>query len=250
MKLIKKLRYFIYHIGSKIIESLPKKKLFKMFPGFYDIALLYRTKTYAKRGDIVVQAGVDMGKGKQSNALLLSKAVGKHGRVVAIEPDPTNIRKLNNIIKKKRIDNILVVNKAVWNVQSTITLFLGEDTAGKNRLETVPTLKKTDMKQSLYNYYNQFKGSINVKADTIDNILKKNNIKQVSHICLTINGAELEALEGMKEILKSKNMSILIVHHKIRPKVGGIPIAKKISTQLKSHGFNVKIGKRWIIASN
>ncbi len=89
-----------------------------------------------------------------------------------------------------------------------------------------------------------------VESDTLDNILKEKNIEGVSHICLTINGAELEALEGMDRTLKKNKFSMLIANQeKFRPTVNGIPLNEKITLLLKKYGFSTKIGKRWIVVS-
>lgn len=51
--------------------------------------------------------------------------------------------------------------------------------------------------------------SMRVECDTIDNILRDLGVSQVHFIRIQINGAEVEALEGMTETLK-KGPTLLI----------------------------------------
>ena len=58
---------------------------------------------------------------------------------------------------------------------------------------------------------------IKVKAISIDDFVKENNIKEVNFIRMDIEGYEIEAIKGMKNTLKSNaNISLLIeIHNKI-----------------------------------
>ena len=105
-----KILYFLINkmIGPKIIRIFHDK-----FPAIYNLGTSIRWKSLIKLGDIVVQAGCDMGwknKNFTSNVFRLSDLVGKTGLVLAIEPDPRNITELKKNINDKRIENIKVID--------------------------------------------------------------------------------------------------------------------------------------------
>ena len=78
----------------------------------------------------------------------------------------------------------------------------------------------------------------------------KQTITVFAIICLTINGAEIEALLGMKNTLKNERPSLLIVNQGyMRPTVDGVPFAIKVSSILEKDGFKTSTGKRWITAN-
>lgn len=224
------------------MQGAPNRIIFHMFPSVYKKLIKLRTLSYVKKGDWVIQAGVDFGvKGKFSNAILLSEHIGENGKVFAIEPDPRNIELLKKYIEKNKINNIEIFEKAVWNESVILTFQLGKK-SWWNRLQTVNSVKENE-----HNF--EFIESINVQADTIDNILE-DNYKKITHICLTVNGAEYEALQGMKNVLKNEKLSILVVHQKdLIPAENGITIGEKIVSYLKKYNFKTEIGNRWIVAT-
>jgi hypothetical protein len=69
---------------------------------------------------------------------------------------------------------------------------------------------------------------------------------------LTINGAELEALEGMKKILQTRCFSMILASGKtqsFRATARGMPLNQVLVSVLKEHGLSTKLDKKgWVIA--
>jgi len=63
-----------------------------------------------KEGDIVVDIGAYTG----DYTIFASRKVGPSGRVVAIEPDPNNVRRLRNNLRGE-LDNVTVLEAALWS---------------------------------------------------------------------------------------------------------------------------------------
>ena len=238
----------IYLFGNGLIEMIGGKKfLAQRFPGVYRRGVKLRWKSFMKPGDTVVQAGVDMGtkhdKCGGSNVVYMSEIVGETGRVIAIEPTKKNIHLLKKHVHEKNIKNITLVEKALWRRKTRIPFLLGEE-SWHNRLETVPSEGEESEKK--------WRGRYTVEADTLDNILEEHQVDDPAHICMTINGAELEALEGMEKTLKTKKPTLLIASGKSqqhRPNVDGTPLNKKIAETLKKQGYKTKINPDgWINA--
>ena len=226
----------IYWIGSKFLDVIPVKLLMKHFPKIYDIALSFRWQSFMKLGDTVVQVGVNMEKGYRSNAFQMSKVVGEKGRVIAIEPGKKNIQKLKKFVAENGINNILIIEKAVWKEKGNLSFLLGGKTSW-NRLKAVPGVFEEEKFNDSYEV---------VEADTLDNIIEETGHSDITHICLTINGAELEALEGMHRVLQKERLSRFIAsgsRQKFRATVNGVPLNKKIVSVLEKYGFSARIAE-------
>lgn len=239
VNMVKKLKFKVYSFGANVFGRVPRRLVFKLFPVLYKRLISIRTCTFAKPGDTVVQVGVDFGVKKDlSNAILLSNRVGEKGKVIAIEPDPRNTELLKDYLSKKNIHNTVVIEKAAWKEKGKMTFKWGEETWW-SRLEHVHTSTSE----------NRFIHSTEVDADTIDNILDENKIGEIAQVCISVNGAEIEVLEGMRRTLSNHNPKLLIqANHSIRPLVDGVPYLEAISSRLEAYGYTIIDAKRWIAA--
>lgn len=236
----------IYFIGSKIFGSNTKKIIHKYLPKLYYFSVSMRWKTFIKPGDIVVQAGVDMGTKNsiyKSNVQHMLNRVKEKGKVIAIEPSIESVSLLKNHCEKNNITNLLIVEKALWNKRMKLTIKTGKK-SWDNQILEVPGAEK--IRKELIGVEYQ------VNADTLDNILESLSIESINHICLTINGAEYEALQGMPKTLNTRNLSMLIASgdsQRFRSHVNGIPLYRKIVTFLERNSFNTFVDKEgWISA--
>jgi FkbM family methyltransferase len=66
-----------------------------------------------KPGTVVIECGAHHG----AQSILLSRWVGPHGRVVAIEPMPENVSIFNKNIEINGLSNLIVVDKAVGSTR-------------------------------------------------------------------------------------------------------------------------------------
>ncbi|MEX2161711.1 MAG: FkbM family methyltransferase [Anaerolineales bacterium] len=222
------------------------RKLFLRLPGFHALASAFRWRSFMRPGDTVVQAGVDMGaklnRGQIPNALSMAQVVGTHGRVIAIEPSKENAALLRTYLKMHEMHNIIVVEKALWSSRATLLFKLGKQ-SWHNRLAQV---------SSSQDQSTSFNGSYEVQGDKLDSILKELGIENVAHVCLTINGAELEALKGMPGILKQEHIGLLVASGETQAfneVIGSVPTNKRIAELLISQGFSVTIDRiGWVTA--
>lgn len=218
--------------------SLVGTILRRYFPKVYTFGRVWLLRKYVKQGDVVVQAGVDMGT-NSSDVIYLSRIVGNTGSVIGIEPDKNNVQKMNEYIKQHKITNVTIVEKAVWKTKGNFPLLIGKKSM-HNRLEDIVGV--FDVK-----HYEAYMGTRMVETDTLDNILGDLGVEGVSHIRLTINGAEFEALEGMKKMLAKsydRGLSMVIAAGKrsqpFGPFIDGELADKKIVSILRGYGFLTK----------
>lgn len=103
---------------------------------------------------------------------------------------------LNRNIELNNIQNTVLLNRAVYSTEVAIKLF--------DNYSVVPERAKEANVQSY----------VEVKADTLDNLLGLLNLKEVNWIKIDVEGAELDALKGAEKTLaNSKDLTLIIEIH-------------------------------------
>jgi FkbM family methyltransferase len=163
--------------------------------GCYEPNELYFLDLILKEGDIFVDIGANEG----IYTAFASKKVGKTGKVIAIEPSPREIESLSLMIKLNKLENVVVVKKAVY------------DSNG------IKELKIAKERNSGHNTFGEFVYSdveifekINVTTITLDQILEDYDPKLVKVIKIDVEGAETSIFKASKDLLNLKYRPIII----------------------------------------
>lgn len=193
----------------------------EVYPRWAISGLLYEqlvdrvyTKLYElKRGDTVVDAGANIG----TFTVLAAKRVGDGGRVIAIEPEKKNLGNLGKNIEINGLDNITVAPKGLWDRRSREMLYLARGGGG----------------HSLVRYSDKTE---EIEVDTLDNILEELGVSKVDFIKMDVEGAEIQALDGMKRALETNDVKLAIAAYHI---VNGGQTYKIVIPWLERAGFHV-----------
>lgn len=147
-----------------------------------------------KKDEIVVDLGAHIG----YYTLMMAKLVGQNGKVFAFEPEPRNLELLHKNIEVNSYKNIEVIPKAVSDIDGVCTLFVGQESFGANKIFKP---KKTDTQKF---------DEIKTKTIRLDDYFKEIGfLKKISFIKMDIEGSEVRALQGMKNILElNENLKI------------------------------------------
>jgi FkbM family methyltransferase len=150
-----------------------------------------------RKGDVVVDAGARIG----TFAAKIAAAVGNEGKIIAIEPEPRNYQCLLKNIDANRLSNVFAVPKMLWSRTGQMDLYLAGNSAS----------------HSAYcdGFYSSTGESISVEADTLDGILRELGIGSVSFIKMDIEGAEVEALKGMRSALETAAHMAIAAYHPV-----------------------------------
>lgn len=165
-------------------------------------------KKIVKSGDVVADVGANVG----FYTILLSKLVGKAGKVYAFEPEPSNYFLLKKNIKGNFCQNVVCYKEAISN-SSKITFFsFNKKSKGGGSL-TAKSEHDTKTK---------------VIVETLDNKIKE----KVSFIKVDVEGTEIDVLKGAKKLI-NHNSKINIMLEWFR-----LPFSDKQKLKKK---FNIKV---------
>lgn len=196
----------------RILESyriLPSYRLYEQY-----VLKIYEKRYRVQKGDNVVDAGACFG----MDTLKFSREVGNEGKVICIEPNEDNLTYIRRIVRLHRLKNVIIIPKALWSKKGKMKFYYHISPGG----------------HSLINKEN-IKKIVETEVDTLDNILKELKIDKVDFIKMDIEGAEIEALKGAKEILKNNDVKLAIASYH---KVNGQPTYKTIIPMMRKMEFN------------
>jgi len=143
-----------------------------------------------ERGWIILDVGAHVG----VFTLSVHKAVGQHGRVIAIEPSPENIRKLLMNIAINKCRNVTIIPEAPSNTNGTAKLFLGSEGA-KDSLKVIG------------------RDFVEVKVRTLANLINLLGLRRVDLMKVDVEGAELDVLEGSAKALDKIQRIVIASYH-------------------------------------
>lgn len=146
-------------------------------------------------GGVIVEAGAYIG----FKAIAFADIVGPTGKVIAIEMIPENAKLMERNVKANGLENVITcVSSGLWNEP-------GEFTATFKNYQQNSLVELDDRK---------YKNQMTVKTDTLDNILDRTEVKTVDFLNMQINGAELEALPGLKRRINDVKLLRIASYYK------------------------------------
>jgi FkbM family methyltransferase len=153
------------------------------FCGDLDPKVSWVCKKLVRPGDTVCDIGANIG----IVTLLLSRLVGKQGKVLAFEPNPVCWDALQAAIERNQMTNATALPFALGATSEERTLSIPADNSGAASLNerTVRTSGKTTR----------------VSVRTLDDILAEHNIQSVRFIKLDVEGFESEVFKGSTHVL-------------------------------------------------
>ena len=157
-----------------------------------------------KNGEVLVDVGANIG----YFTLIMAKLSGSSGKIFSFEPENKNFEILEKNVKINNYQNVVLEKKGVSDRNGVNKFFLSSKNTGMHSLQKI----RDDSKE--------------VKIDVIkldDYFFTLDLVEKISLIKIDVEGAEFQVLNGMKTILKNKNLKLLI---------------EFIPDHLKKHGTN------------
>lgn len=193
-------------------------------PGLSDPARSsLRARFELRSGHVVVDVGACYGLG----AVRYSRMVGPAGRVVAVEADPAVEMVLRHNVEANALTNVEVIPCAAWNSPGELALHVGSADRQHNSL-----------REGVY----PSRDTIMISTDTIDHIVRRLHLERVDLISLTINAAEVEAVQGMDDTLRRFAPSLSIAGWYVRE---GHRVHQLVAPHLRSYpDYRVVVGTK------
>lgn len=178
-------------------------------------------KSVAKKGDVVVDLGANIG----YYTLLAARIIGSNGRVYAFEPDPSNYKLLTYNIKLNNFLNVIAEEKAVSDKTGTLNLYRNAQDMGAH------TIYEAD----------EYKNIITVESVTMDGYFKGRECP-INIVKMDVEGAELAVLKGMDNILKgNRDLKIFAEFHPLWIRRAGIEPEEFASLLFNHYKFAITV---------
>lgn len=148
-------------------------------------------KGYLKlKEGVFIDVGANIGK----YTMYLARKLGKVGKVISIEPEPSNFSVLKKNISLNKLDNVKAFNYACFSKNTSLDFFVEKEGGGLH---------------SIYKKDHHLK-KMTVKAKTLDQIVREAKVTRVDLIKIDTEGAELQVILGAKQILKKFKPAIVL----------------------------------------
>lgn len=186
--------------------ALPELRYFEEMCLDANMLYGYTKKREIHSGDVVVDAGAFPGE----FTVYASKKVGNEGLVIALEPDPSNLDVLRETVELNELENVVLLEKALWSNSKTLTL---EHRGLASHLEE--------------------NGAIPTNSTTLDRLYGK--FGQVDFVKMDIEGAEIRAIEGSEWLIKEEHpyFAIASYHKDLDDGKETAPQLEKIFSQME-----------------
>lgn len=210
----------IRHSGIALPLNLGDWIQFWMFmDGAYEKKFVDFLKPHVT-GKVFFDVGANVG----SYTLALSKAAA---RIYSFEASPSNAAILKNFVALSRSSAVEVVNQAVSNHSGkNISIYSSPDTGGNNT-----------------QFCDFGKGCETVSTITLDQFVADHDIDHVDVIKVDIEGSELAAFQGARDLLNKSRPILLVEFHALAAKQANWQLVE-LHDLLKGYGYNAYELKR------
>lgn len=144
-------------------------------------------------------------------------------KVIAVEPNPLAFEVLEKNVKSNKLNDVILINKAVCNKNGKMTLEIVENVSaigGKDLgIMNRPWLKREMVKK------------IKVDCITLSKLLQEYKVDKVDILKLDVEGMELEILKSSKNLLNRIHKIVVEWHSK--------KIRNELKRFLKENGFKL-----------
>jgi len=156
----------------------------------FESAISELLTTELATGDVYV----DIGSNRGYHVLEAATIVGDEGTVLAFEPYPENFEVLTTNIKQNSFTNVDTYEMAVSDSNGSANYSIGKK-SGWGRLSEI--------------------GSLTVTTQRFDDVMERNSIDidDIDVIKIDVEGAELDVLAGMSQVLQNSDAIVAVEVH-------------------------------------
>lgn len=183
----------------------------------YEPATATAIEASLRPGGLAVDAGAHVG----FFTLLMAQRVGSGGRVHAFEPAPKNFELLERNVDWNRLENVTLHQRAVWSRSETLRLNIQPSRTGGHSIGA------------------RSGEGVEIEAVSLDDVFGKAGAS-VDLIKLDVEGAEIEALEGMAGVIDaSPDLTLILEWYPHLMRRGGVDPDRLMELLTGRYGFRV-----------
>ncbi|MCS6988375.1 MAG: FkbM family methyltransferase [Chloroherpetonaceae bacterium] len=194
--------------------------------GTFEPATVKALKGLVKPGDVALDIGANVG----YISLELAKRVGKSGKIFAFEPDASNFAALKRNLELNPDCNIEPIPLAVSDSNEPLRLYKALFDFNNGAHSTLPSEKhSTEFAE--------------IPATTIDDFIRARGIEKLDAIKIDIEGAEMRAIDGMKETLANFRPVVameLCAEHQARAGYSTQDVMRRMTTAFQMRVFGIE----------
>jgi len=194
--------------------------------GTWEPGTLHELQQHMPAGGTFIDVGAHVG----WYSLHAAKVLGPSGHVIAVEPNPATLAKLNANIAANGDGNVIAVAPvACSDAEGTLTLYAApRSNTGES------SLSKANASQE-----GQVSAAVQVRARRLDDIIQEAKLARVDLIKIDVEGADLLVLKGAAGTLDRYRPVVVVevVDHQLR-EMGGSEA--ELLAFMTSHGYSAK----------
>ena len=138
--------------------------------------------------------------------MFFARVVGKDGKVVAFEPNPSLCNKIKENLLLNNFGNVEVKQLALGREKKREILAFPSMIPGVGSIEEHEKVRILQQKRAR---------TVEIEVDTVDNLVTAKKIPRPDFVKIDVQGAELDVLIGMSNALKMCKPKILVEVHSI-----------------------------------
>jgi FkbM family methyltransferase len=159
--------------------------------GTYERPLQSFIAGHLTESDVFYDIGANIG----FFSLIAARRVGPNGRVYAFEPVPENAAAISRSARLNGFEAVDVFNVAVGSANGRTELMLARHIGGATLASVGPPP--------------DLRGTIDVEIVTVDRLIAQRGLRPPTLVKVDVEGAELDALKGMAETLRTHRPTVL-----------------------------------------
>lgn len=125
---------------------------------------------------------VDVGAGQGEDVLALARPIGRSGRLLAIEAFPATYRALEEFCRRNDLPQVTPINVAIAAEEGLISFQESANWVENAMVAATP-------------------GTGSVRSASLSTICRERGVESIDYLKMNIEGAEVQALQGMEDML-------------------------------------------------
>jgi FkbM family methyltransferase len=192
---------------------------------------LLHVQGYLRHGLWTLEPGmnvVDVGACQGEFALYASARVGRTGRVFVMEPDPSNIALLEEVfvVNGGKPQNLILIKEGLWKHRGTLEFAAGHGLVSKVAALTTAGSRGSEKK-------------ITIPVHSLTSLVASFGITKLDFVKIDIEGAEIEAVEGARQVIEELKPRFAIASYHVRD---GKPTSEILPELFAAVGYHVETG--------